>query len=116
MNVLGENLLEIGKTLQMHYAQLFEQTTAVKTYSLATEARKTALVPVGGWTGKNADERNADRDRTFAEDNILINLQTRLRKTEELVLEIQAKMDGVMAVRRSLEWVIRLMEATNAAN
>ena len=110
---MKDKLLNIGESLMTYYLDRVAHQTLLGTYSRALEARKVVLLPEGGWEGKNVGEREAARDRIYAEDQILINLQTKLQDAQNNLLLTEANIQGLEAVRRSLEWVIRLMEATN---
>ena len=113
---MKDELLKIGEQLFEAYIDKAEATIQLGMYTKALEARKVVLLPEGGWQGKNQSERDAARDRVYAEDTILINLSTRLQSVEDGLVRLQAKIDAESALRRSYEWVIRLMDAENAVD
>lgn len=69
--------------------------------------RQRALVPEGGWPGKNQEARDAARDAAGAADETLAGHVAQRDEAHGQLFELEAEISGVEAQRRAGEWRIR---------
>lgn len=77
--------------------------------------RQRALVPEGGWPGKNQEARDAARDAAGAADQALAGHVAQRDEAHGKLFELEAEISGVEAQRRAGEWRIRerMVDALN---
>jgi len=76
-------------------------------------ARQLALIPPEGWSGKNAEERKINEQRTYAADETCQVIQTAIKSFEAELAGAEHAIQTLVDERRALEWQIRarLVEA-----
>lgn len=77
--------------------------------------RQRALVPEGGWPGKNQEARDTARDVACAADEQLAGYVAERDGAHSKLFELEAEISGVEAQRRAGEWRIRerMVDALN---
>lgn len=111
---MKEEILNVGKTLKELYFNQAALVEEIATYSRLVTSRELELTPDGGWDGKNQEQRDVLKNKIFVADerlqNYVVSLQSFLDEAENTKNQIL----GYEALRRSYEWVVKLMEAENA--
>jgi hypothetical protein len=99
--------LAIAKELAALRLSLLDSTQTIVDLKVNISAIESELTPADGWPGKNADERKAAAERTFASDGSLINLYTMLDSEEEKSRRLAVEITILEDERRGLEWASR---------
>jgi hypothetical protein len=100
-------IVEIAVELAKKYQERAQ--VAVKEWQIHqdAEARKLFLIPPEGWPGKNQEQRDAARDKAFAEDEAISSIMDAQSAIRQETILLDGEIQALEAERRSLEWAIR---------
>lgn len=78
-------------------------------------ARAIAITPAEGWAGKNAEQRESERDRAFAADETLKKIAAIQRDLRDQLSALEGEIDALEEMRDGAKWVVRqsLAESMN---
>ena len=111
---LRDEIIEAGQEIGLANLALLAYLQETHNLERDIAKRKLALVPVGGWQGKNVDARKLEEEMTYAIDEKLQELLAKLHQIENDVITIEYSIKASEAHRRAAEWCVRLLEITNA--
>ena len=113
MENIGAEILDVGAQLETLYTSLTSSSWDVADLEEQVGQRKADLTPIEGWDGKNADARAAHETRTYAEDFLLQQLLTSLKKAKLDRHYAEGNIKALEAKRRGLEWYVRFLGITD---
>jgi len=102
-----DKLIEIAKTLSDLY------DTQAKTRLIQWQAEqdinrlKLSLTPPDGWPGKNEEQRKTAAEKAFSENDELQAALVKYNAAYKALVELEAKIAGMEALRKAEEWSIR---------
>lgn len=103
---LGVILKAAGTELSNTYNQLAELVIELEDWQTLIHYREVSLTPEGGWEGKNAEQRDTQRDNEFAFDLILVAFKNKEREVKNNIELLKAYQEDMIAKRRVLEKLI----------
>jgi hypothetical protein len=92
--------------------QRFDLRQAIARHESFITSRKRALIPEGGWPGKNADERKAAEIAAFAGDVELLGAQAFLAHDQDALDQWDVEREVLQAELAAWQWTIRDLEQT----
>jgi hypothetical protein len=120
-----QELFEIASVLNELYQQRAVNQSALEYATEQLEHTKANMVPVevdeGGrivgaaWPGNNDKARDAVRDATYVRNPEVDHWQKLIRENKDALLVIEAKIAGLEADRRAIEWDIRAKQVDYTA-
>lgn len=99
--------IDLGKDLATCYTERAERQLDIERIEREIYKREIALTPAEGWPGKNAEQREIEKARALAADEIYNGLeQARIAQVTAQTL-LTGTIEGLEAERRGFEWQIR---------
>lgn len=94
-----------------HLADLYQERAqcGLRTWQIENDlaARKVFLTPAEGWPGKNAEQREIEAARVFAQDQACQEMNEALNDLKQDAADIAGQIEALEAERRAAEWSIR---------
>lgn len=107
----AQRLIEIAQELGDLYQDQANHMVIISQLEREIVARQVELAPLDGWPGKNQEQRDIEKGKAFAADEVLGNLEDDLDTFRFETVLIDGDIKALEAERRALEWAIR--ELTN---
>lgn len=101
------DLLQISETLGELYRSRAILNLLIQQTEEDIKMRKVDLTPVEGWPGKNAEQREIEAARVFADDQAMRAISGTLDDLKHEIVENTGAIEALEADRRGLEWQIR---------
>lgn len=104
---MATRLLEIAEALGKLYRDKAQDELLLWKREKDLAERTTAIVPEGGWPGKNDSERKAAQLKALADDQVLKNIDELQMVTRSKIATASGEIAALEAERRAMEWEIR---------
>lgn len=98
---------ECGAQLNLLFLERAKHNLVIWRENKAVAERQRALIPEGGWPGKNQEARDAARDAAYGADDTLKGHLYNRDDAQGKLIQLEEEIAGVEADRRAGEWRIR---------
>ena len=106
-------LFEIAETLKESAAVRIDYRNRLQLLKSDLELHERQMIPVGGWPGKNADERKAAELVAKDLDGTIFDIEARRKSIQAKLEAEELRRDALIEERDAIRWTIRDAEQTS---